>query len=234
MHFCLDCNDTEKEITRASIPYTMTSGERLLGLIRAVEYIARHDIPGSIVECGVWKGGSSMAAALALQAFEGAGRHLYLFDTFTGMTAPTEADVAFDGSHAEPVYMENRTPTGECSWCQAGLDEVKENMHSTGYPKDRIHFIPGPVESTLPEHAPETIALLRLDTDWYESTRHELEHLYPRLSPGGVLIIDDYGHWEGARKAVDEYIAAHGLQLLLTRMDYTGRLAVKPWQDGKR
>jgi glycosyltransferase involved in cell wall biosynthesis len=234
MHFCLDCNDTEKEITRASSPYTMTSGERLLGLIRAVEYIAKHYIPGSIVECGVWKGGSSMAAALALQAFEGAGRHLYLFDTFTGMTAPTAEDVAFDGSHAEPVYMENRTPTGECSWCQAGLDEVKENMHSTGYPEDHIHLIPGPVETTLPGHAPETIALLRLDTDWYESTRHELEHLYPRLSPGGVLIIDDYGHWEGARKAVDEYIAAHGLQLLLTRMDYTGRLAVKPWQDGKR
>ena len=72
---------------------------------------------------------------------------------------------------------------------------------------------------------PERIALLRIDTDWYESTRHELVHLYPRLSPGGVLIIDDYGHWQGARKAVDEYFQAG---LFLNHIDYTGRLAIKP------
>lgn len=228
MNFCLDCNDTEKDILRACAPYTMTSGERLLGLVRAVQYLARHGIPGSVVECGVWKGGSSMASALALQAYEGAHRQLHLFDTFTGMTAPTDADVAFDGSPAEPVYRESLTPDGGSTWCQAALDEVRRNMLSTGYPEANIRLVPGPVESTLPAHAPETIALLRLDTDWYESTRHELEHLYPRLVPGGVLIIDDYGHWEGARRAVDEYIDRHGLRLLLTRMDYTGRLAVKP------
>ena len=84
------------------------------------------------------------------------------------------------------------------------------------------------VEDTIPNQAPKEIALLRLDTDWYESTLHELEHLYPRLVSGGVLIIDDYGHWRGAREAVDEYIDKHKLKLFLTRIDYTGRLCVKP------
>ena len=88
-------------------------------------------------------------------------------------------------------------------------------------------MVPGLVEDTVPSQAPEVIALLRLDTDWYKSTWHELEHLYPRLSVGGVLIIDDYGHWEGARRAVDEFIEAKGLRLFLSRIDYTGRLAIK-------
>src|ERR1051325_10354963 len=90
------------------------------------------------------------------------------------------------------------------------------------------YTLEGTVEETIPAQAPERIALLRLDTDWYESTRHELVHLYPRLVPGGVLIIDDYGHWEGARKAVDEYIAQNNLRLFLNRIDYAGRLAIKP------
>ena len=93
---------------------------------------------------------------------------------------------------------------------------------SLGSGPERIHFVEGKVEDTIPAHAPERIALLRLDTDWYESTRHELEHLYPRLSRGGVLIIDDYGHWQGARQAVDEYFGdAHAA--LLNRIDYTAR-----------
>jgi len=92
---------------------------------------------------------------------------------------------------------------------------------------ERIHYVKGMVEDTVPEQAPEKIALLRLDTDWYESTRHELEHLFPRLSSGGILIIDDYGHWAGAKEATDEFIARHRLQLFLSRIDYTGRLAVK-------
>ncbi|HYM86681.1 MAG TPA: TylF/MycF/NovP-related O-methyltransferase, partial [Pseudoxanthomonas sp.] len=74
---------------------------------------------------------------------------------------------------------------------------------------------------------PECIALLRLDTDWYESTRHEMIHLFPRLCVGGVLILDDYGHWLGARRAVDEYLGEHNVPLFLQRIDYTGRYAVK-------
>jgi hypothetical protein len=83
------------------------------------------------------------------------------------------------------------------------------------------------VERTVPAAAPPALALLRLDTDWYESTRHELEHLYPRLSAGGVLIIDDYGHWKGSRRATDEFIAATPDFGLLSRIDGTGRLAIK-------
>ena len=110
----------------------------------------------------------------------------------------------------------------------AGFDEVRRNLASTGYPSDRLHFIRGRVEDTIPASAPESIALLRLDTDWYESTRHELTHLYPRLVRGGVLIIDDYGHWQGARQATDEYFSVLGSPVLLHRIDYTGRIAVKP------
>ncbi len=107
-----------------------------------------------------------------------------------------------------------------------GEGQVRRLLHATGYPPERIHLVRGPVEETLPAAAPDGLALLRLDTDWYESTRHELEHLYPRLATGGVLIVDDYGHWEGARKAADEHLAAHPA-LLLSRSDYTGRMAVK-------
>jgi hypothetical protein len=83
------------------------------------------------------------------------------------------------------------------------------------------------VEETIPQHAPEQISVLRLDTDWYSSTKHELMHLFPRLSKNGVLIIDDYGHWAGARKAVDEYFADQTIQPLLNRIDQTGRACIK-------
>jgi hypothetical protein len=111
-------------------------------------------------------------------------------------------------------------------WCYSSLDEVRSNMVRTGYPVDRMRFVKGKVEDSIPGQAPAQIALLRLDTDFYESTYHELRHLYPRLAPGGVLIIDDYGHWAGARKATDQYFAELGRPVLLQRIDYTGRLAI--------
>ena len=107
------------------------------------------------------------------------------------------------------------------------MEEVRERLVGTGYPPERLHLVPGMVEQTLPGEAPEKIALLRLDTDWYASTRHELEQLYPRLESGGVLIIDDYGHYEGARRAVDEYFERSGEPVLLSRIDFSGRLVVK-------
>ena len=112
-------------------------------------------------------------------------------------------------------------------WSFSPIEETRRNVLSTGYSPDRVHFVKGPVEQTIPANAPETIALLRLDTDFYESTRHELIHLFPRLVPGGVLIIDDYGHWEGARQAVDEYFKENKIRMLLNRVDYTGRIGVK-------
>ena len=214
-------------------PYTMTSARRIYSLMQAVRYIEAHRIEGDIVECGVWRGGSMMAAALELQELGRTGRDLWLFDTFTGLPEPGEQDVDFRGVDARDTYQ-GYAPVGEdgSQWCYAPREEVSHAMTSTGYPMNRVHLVEGKVEDTLPEQAPDQIALLRLDTDWYESTRHELEHLYPRLQPGGVLIIDDYGHWKGARQAVDEYFEAHG-RPLIHPIDYTGRIAIKPPNHGE-
>jgi hypothetical protein len=218
-----------REIFHAVQPYTQTRTERLFALIEAVKYVVANDIPGCIVECGVWRGGSVMAVARTLLNLHREDRDLFLFDTFEGMPRPTAVDVDFRGASALPVFESMRTREDASRFNRVDLEEVRRNVLSTGYDRHRFHFVKGKVEDTIPQRAPESIALLRLDTDWYESTRHELIHLYPRLSPGGVLIIDDYGHFQGARKATDEYIAGHRLPLLLHRIDYTGRIAVKPW-----
>jgi O-methyltransferase len=218
--------DFERALARAQ-PFTMTSRERMYGLWQAAQYVSRAGIAGDFVECGVWRGGSSMLAALAF-AGEHDARQMWLYDTFEGMTPPTERDRLASGQTAAERLAQQNRETG-LDWAYASLGDVKANMASiTEQPGDRVCFVQGPVEETIPGEAPAQIALLRLDTDWYESTKHELEHLWPRLTPGGVLIIDDYGHWQGAREAVDEYLTANGIHLLLTRVDYTGRLAIKP------
>jgi hypothetical protein len=145
------------------------------------------------------------------------------------MSPPTEKDVMFDGTTASQVLDPAERKEGvDNYWCIASVENVRKNIVSTGYPENRIHLVKGKVEDTVPQQAPEKIALLRLDTDWYESTKHEMEHLYPRLAPNGVLIIDDYGHWKGAKEAVDEYFAGRKFKPLLNRLDYTGRLVIKP------
>lgn len=204
-------------------PYTMTSKERMYALYNAATYVATNKIPGDVVETGVWRGGSSMMSALTLLANDDRERDLWLYDTYEGMTEPTEADRSWDGRSAQDQY--DAIP----DWCAASLDDVRTNMLSTGYPEQKLHFIEGKVEDTIPQAGvPEQIALLRLDTDWYVSNKHELENLYPRLVSGGVLVIDDYGHWEGVRRSVDEYFAANEIKGLFTRIDYTGRMMIKP------
>ena len=207
-------------------PYTMTSPDRVIAFCEAVRYVERSHVPGAVVECGVWRGGSSMAAALMLQELGASDRDLCLFDTFEGMSEPTAEDRRARDAVAADKLLKT-SARDEKIWCYSPLDEVRENLASTGYPMERISFTQGKVEDTIPGAAPEQIAILRLDTDWYESTRHELAHLYPRLSPGGVLIIDDYGAWEGARRAVDEFVEASGAAILLNRIDETGRIAIK-------
>lgn len=215
------------EIYKKVRPYTMTSPERILALCEAMKYVQDKHIEGDIVECGVWKGGSMMAVAETLLRTGDTNRDLYLFDTFEGMSSPTENDVDIAGVTAEILLDRSDKEKDETVWCNASLDVVKTALGSTGYPSGKVHFIKGMVEDTIPEFIPEKIALLRLDTDWYESTKHEMEHLFPRLAKGGVLIIDDYGHWQGARKAVDEYLENNQIRILLNRIDYTGRIAVK-------
>ncbi len=223
-----DADAEARTIIRAVEPFTMTTDERLFGLIQAVRHVVRAELPGDFVECGVWRGGSMMAAALALLDERAATRALHLFDTYEGMSAPSENDNDWRGVSASRRFTESKRADGGSSWCHASLEDVRENLLGTGYDPKLVHFVKGKVEDTLPASAPESIALLRLDTDWYESTRHELEQLYPRLVRGGVLIIDDYGWWQGARKATDEYLAANGIKLLLNRLDRTGRIAIKP------
>jgi len=184
---------------------TMTSVERIYALYKAVEYLSQAGIAGDIVECGVWRGGSMMCAALALLKAQDAGRQLYLYDTYEGMVAPGTSDVDINGLPASTQLAEESRSANSMIWAYAALETVRKNMLSTGYPPRKITYIRGAVEETIPQTIPERIALMRLDTDWYSSTRHELEHLFPRLVPGGVIVIDDYGHWQGARQAVDEY-----------------------------
>jgi O-methyltransferase len=213
-------------ITRVA-PFTMTSSERVAALCQAVAHICEHQITGDIVECGVWRGGSIMAACLALLHHNDRSRDVYLFDTFEGMTPPTKFDVHASSGVRASVLLKLREKATSV-WGISPLPEVQHNVGTVGYPAERVHFIKGKVEDTIPTSGPEKIAILRLDTDWYESTAHELKHLCPRLVSGGFLIVDDYGHWAGARRAVDEFIASSGLPLFLSRLDYTGRLAIKP------
>jgi O-methyltransferase len=223
----LDFSSISIEICDIVKPYTMTSPERIDALINAVQYVVKNEIDGAMVECGVWKGGSSMAMALTLKKLGVENRDLYLYDTFSGMTGPSDVDISIRGATAHKTFSETKISEDASNWCLSPLEEVKENVFSTGYKKEKFHFIKGKVEETIPKNIPEKIALLRLDTDWYQSTKHELTHLFPLLKPNGVLIIDDYGYWEGARKAVDEYISDNNIQILLNRIDYTGRIAVK-------
>jgi O-methyltransferase len=213
-----------KEIISAVQPFTMTSCERIAAIVDAARYISRRGIPGAIVECGVWRGGSMMAAALALLEMKD-DRDLYLFDTFAGMTAPTQHDIDFTGAAAEPHFAASAADDHN-EWCYASIEDVRRNLLSTGYPEAKCHFIMGDVLTTIPFEELNQIAVLRLDTDWYESTLHELHHLYPKLTRGGLLIIDDYGHWQGCHKAVEEYFMSR--PPFMFAIDYTARMTIRP------
>ncbi|MGH8529179.1 MAG: TylF/MycF/NovP-related O-methyltransferase [Nevskiales bacterium] len=222
-------------IIRRAQPYTMTGVMRIQGLIDAVRYCTRRNIPGAFAECGVWRGGSVLAMILTLQELGISDRDIWLYDTFEGMTAPTEHDTSFF-DFDRPALEEWQEAQQTSKRVHDHLfkaeifneEGVRKVVLSTGYPEQRIHFVRGAVERTVPAQMPSQLALLRLDTDWYESTRHELTHMYPLIGSGGVLIIDDYGHWQGCRKAVDEYFSSGvASPVLLSRIDYTGRMAIK-------
>src|SRR3954454_5778322 len=211
--FPADYDEIARPILRAARPYTMTRTEKQYALYLATRYVVRCGIPGAIVECGVWRGGSMHVVARTLLAIGDTSRDLYLFDTFEGMTQPTAQDLTY----AETPVAELLRPQPRTAriWAVASLEDVQQGFEAIPYPREKIHYVEGPVESTLPAQAPDEIAILRLDTDWYESTRHELVSLYERLASGGILIIDDYGTFRGSREAVDEFIEQTGAHLLL-------------------
>jgi tetratricopeptide (TPR) repeat protein len=206
--------------------YTMTSWERLYALYKSVQYLVENRIPGDIVECGVWRGGSMKLSAHVLLALGVTDRNLFLYDTFEGMMEPDpEVDVDASGNKAANDWLE--VQRRGVKWSYAPVEEVRDVIAGSGYPMDKVVFVKGPVEDTIPATVPDRISLLRLDTDWYSSTKHEIEHLYPRLSMHGVLILDDYGHYQGARRAIDEYFDRAGKRPFFTRIDYSCRAAIK-------
>jgi O-methyltransferase len=203
--------------------YTMTSLPLQYATYTATRHVAERGIPGAIVECGCWRGGSMMLAARALQDEHDTARQLYLYDTF---------DWSFDtpGPEDRLIYADS-PPTGDHSAImseRATPDEVAANLGSTGYPPELVHIVRGRVQDTLQIDVPEQVALLRLDTDFYESTLLELERLYPRLATGGVLIVDDYGKLLGPTEATNAYLAQLEAPPLLIRVDIQGRMAIKP------
>lgn len=223
----IDISAQDEEILSTIKGKTMTSLQRQITLINAVRYIVRNNLPGVFVECGVWRGGSAMAIAMTLLQEGATNRDLYLFDTFEGMTPPKSVDRMWSGDSAQKRLDQDVERKG-LDWAVASIDDVRENMILTGYSERFIHYIKGPVEKTIPhQFSSNQIALLRLDTDWYSSTKHELNHLYPLIVKDGILIIDDYGWWEGAKKAVDEYFSDLKKPFYLHRIDETGRCLVK-------
>lgn len=210
-------------------PFTLTSKAMGFALYQAINYVVANDIPGAIVECGVARGGSMMLAAATLQARGRCDRDIFLFDTFDWSWENASERDGFVGTPDRLDGLPNTPGTkDERARHGVGFEAVTANMAGTGYPADRIRLVQGMVQDTLAAAPIGDIAVLRLDTDFYESTLVELEILYPRLVPGGVLILDDYGKLKGATAAVDEYFARHPDQPLLHRVETQGRIGTKP------
>jgi len=187
------------------------------------------DLEGAYVECGVFEGRHPRLCAEATLRLHLPIRDIYMFDTFEGLTEPGEFDFTRDDS---VLYTMSRTDTHQewerqrredviNGWCYCSLDQVRFNVEQTGYPLERLFYIKGDVCKTLlePQNIPEKIAVLRLDTDWYESSKIELEVLYDRVVPGGVIIFDDYYHWDGQRKATDDFFHHRGIDVTLSRVN---------------
>jgi O-methyltransferase len=226
-----DFSEVEQSIYRASWLNLCGSPEAIVTLVRAVDHVIERGIPGALVECGVFMGGNIEVMIRALQRHGVGERDIYLYDTFAGMPKPSDIDDASLGGIARSSWEAHRTEAdGDkgSDWMKAGVGLVRQRIDPLGYPDEHLRFVEGMVEDTIPAVVPEQIAILRLDTDFYSSTKHELEHLYPRLSPGGILIIDDYGAFPGSRMATDEYAAEHRLDWFLHRVDAHVRLVVKP------
>lgn len=226
----VEASATDRQTIETIKPFTMTTSQRIWSLLQAVDYTVNQPIPGDFVECGVWRGGSIMAMTRRLLELGSSDRMIWLYDTFEGMTAPSDEDVEEPSGKSAHKLLRDTPINGADEvnvWCIAHLDEVHANVLSTGYPESALRFVKGDVDVTLRETVPEEIALLRLDTDWYQSTRTSLEVLFPKLAIGGVCILDDYGHWGGARKAVDEYFDDYGFRPLMHPIDFSGRIFLK-------
>ncbi len=195
---------------------TMISWQGCYDAYNAAKYVAQSRIEGDIVECGVWKGGSSIIMTETLGAYGCTDKSIYMYDTFTGMTEPDSRDVGLQSQAEAHATWKRQQGDTHNAWAYAGLEEVRENVARANYAFEKFIFVKGDVCETIPGIIPKKISILRLDTDWYKSTHHELVHLFPRLSLGGILIVDDYGTYSGARDAVNNYLEEQNIRILLT------------------
>lgn len=189
--------------------YTMTGRHRLDFLQQAIETIVAENVPGDIIETGVWRGGSMIFASALLDLSSETERSIWCADSFEGMPVPTVAGEGFSGTEdfSDRAYL------------TVSVDQVKNNFRRFNVLSDRIKFLKGWFSETLPTAPIEKIAILRLDGDLYESTMDALKPLYPKVSRGGYVIVDDYGCWEGCKKAIDEYRAEHAITSPLVQID---------------
>lgn len=203
-----DASRAEREVITTASAYTSTNPAAQWAFIQAIKHVERAGVQGDIVECGVWKGGNLIIAGLMRKhlAFQ---RTIWGYDTFAGMTEPTDNDVKPGFAVDAKAKFKALNSGAVTDWCFVPIEDV-ETAYRDSVGDIDVKLIKGRVEDTLlePANLPAQISILRLDTDFYESTKLELEILYPRLRPGGVMIIDDYGVWAGSRKAVDEYFGA--------------------------
>jgi hypothetical protein len=219
----IEVNKYEKKLINKCLQYSMTNFERMWSLIQSFHHVRQESLVGDFVECGVWKGGNIILLKKLIEQFN-LKKNIYGFDTFEGMVEPSFYDVNYNNKSAKKMFDEHKKK--DIGFAMCSLDDVKRNIKKNTKP-DNIFLIKGKVENTLKnkKKLPKKISILRLDTDFYESTKIQLEILFPRLVKGGVLIVDDYGFWKGAKKAVDEYFCDY--RQFMHYVDHSCRLLIK-------
>lgn len=226
-----DITDDDWNLYKRIEKLTMTPLDRIFALMDSIRYLQNNKIEGDFVECGVWRGGNAIIMAEIQNQVNNSldKRDIWLYDTYDGMVEPDEHDLSFKGEVANEIYSKVKNTDGGSSWSFASFDFVKEALKKVDYPFNKFKLVKGKVEDTLllKENIPSKIALLRLDTDWYQSTKIEMELLFPKLVIGGVLVIDDYGDWQGSRKAVDEYMSKYNVEMCLFRLGSGARIGIK-------
>ena len=224
-------NEFELKSLEIASKYSMTGFERMFFLIKAIKQIEIDNVEGDFVECGVWRGGNLILFQRMIEKLNFKNRKIFAYDTYSGMSPPTQSDLNINNEKAEDIInsLEKKgvDPENNIIFAKCDLENVKKNFQINTGKNDNLICIKGKVEDTLKikNNLPKKISLLRLDTDWYESTKIELEVLFPLLSKNGIMIIDDYGYWKGSKKAVDEYFKDKNINLF--KIDFTSRYLFK-------
>ena len=226
-HYVAEMPINELDLIKKIGDYSMSTPTNHWAIIQSIKYIKNENIDGDIIESGVFKGGNLILFKKMIDELS-LNKKIYAYDPFEGMPNPGKYDKDLKDVDASSIYDKKKSE--EISWNFSSLEEVKKNISKFKIDTNKdFFFIKGKVENTLRinSNLPNKISLLRLDTDFYNSTKIELEILYPKLVKGGVLIIDDYGHWKGSKKAVDEYFKLDTNFHWFHRIDYASRLLIK-------